>query len=156
MEIIMKKIKLSDGVYTVELDTPDEPIIWDASFFKNCDLVELHIPEGATTVASYCFRYCRNIKKIHMPASVTYLGHAIFYGTYANVEIHYAGTSEQFKIIGAHRKVQKEVQVPGKYDHQPYNNPEGTYYKTETVTEHFDSFCTSCTVICSDGEILKY
>lgn len=152
----MKKIELSEGVYTVELDTPDEEIRWDASFFRDEPLTELYIPDGAQRIAEKGFIYCRSLKKIRMPASISYLGHAIFYGTYSEIEIIYEGTSEQFKAIAEPRKVQKEVQVPGAYDHQPYNNTEGTYYTAKTVTEYFDSFCTACTVTCADGVQLYY
>lgn len=152
----MKKIQLSEGVYTVELDRPDEPIHWDASFFKECDLEQLYIPDGARVIADKAFCYCCALKTIHLPGSITFLGDSLFYGIYHPIEIHFARGAERFRELGAVRKVEREVQVPGKYDHQPYCNTEGTYYKKETVSEYFYRFSKGCRVLCADGEILEY
>lgn len=152
----MKKIQLSEGVYTVELDRPDEPIHWDARFRKPTDLCELHIPDGAQVIEEKAFQYCDNLLKIYMPESITYLGDALFYGTYHAIEIYYAGTAERFMEIGSPRKVVKAVQISGEYDHQPYNSGVGSYYSDQLVWEAFDSFCAKCEVICSDGEHLHY
>ena len=149
----MKKIPLGDGVYTVELETEDEAIRWDAGFYKGCDLRELRIPEGVTAIARHGLEYCHQLLRVYMPTSVVHLGDAIFYGLRQRIEIHYAGTVEEFKKIGEPRRGQKEVQVPGKYDVQPFCNTEGTYYRTETVTESFDHFCAECCVVCTDGEL---
>ncbi|MBO7293235.1 MAG: hypothetical protein J6V07_04815 [Clostridia bacterium] len=152
----MKKIPLGDGVYTVEPETGDEAIRWDADFYKGCDLRELRIPEGVTAIARHGLEYCDRLLRVYMPTSVVHLGDAIFYGLRQRIEIHYAGTAEEFRKIGEPRKVQKEVQVPGKYDVQPFCNTEGTYYRTETVTESFDHFCADCHVLCADGAELLY
>lgn len=152
----MKKIELSKGIYTVELENPNEQIYWGAGFYSNCDLEELHIPEGVTAIAKKGLEYCERLKKVFMPTSVVYLGNSIFYGLKQTIEIYYAGTSEQFREIGKSRKVKGQVQVPGKYDVQPYCNSEGTYYKEETVLEAFDQFCADCQVICADGVRLFY
>ena len=151
----MKKIELSHGVFTVEVEE-NEKIHWNASFFDNEDFFELIIPEGATAIDENAFRYCTKLKRIHMPKSIKYLGHALFYGTYHHIEIIYAGTSEEFKALAATRRVIRSVQVPGKYDVQPYCNTEGTYYEDREVSEYFYAFATSCEVICSDGVHLKY
>ena len=151
----MKKIELSPGVFTVELEK-DEPIHWHASFFHEETLTELWIPEGATAVAEKAFAYCRGLRLVHLPKSIEHLGHAIFYGTYRDIEIDYAGTAEQFRALGATRRVVRSVQVPGEYDVQPYCNTEGTYYRDETVLEYFHAFCPYCAVTCADGETVTY
>ena len=103
----MKKIKLAEGEYALELENNDEPINWGAGFFDKTDLSILHIPEGATTVAENGFQYCNNLEKIYMPASVKNLGDKMFYGTYHCIKIYYGGTSEQFREIGKSRKVKR-------------------------------------------------
>ena len=152
----MKKIPLGDGVYTVESEDRDEAIRWDATFHKGSDLCELRIPDGVTAIAGHGLEYCNHLSRVYVPTSVAYLGDAIFYGLRQRIEIYYAGTAEEFRRIGEPRRVQKEVQVPGKYDHQPFCNTAGTYYKTETVTESFDHFCADCHVFCADGTELLY
>lgn len=151
----MKKIELSSGVFTVEL-AEGEAIKWDARFGKNDSLTELHIPDGAVAIAEKAFSYCDNLRRIYMPKSMAHLGHAIFYGTYHHIEIVYAGTEEEFRALAATRRVIRSVQVPGKYDHQPYCNTEGTYYEDRAEMEYFHAFCKSCEVICADGARLKY
>ena len=152
----MKKILLSEGEYTLELENNDEPINWGAGFFDKENFSVLYIPEGATTIAERGFMYCNRLEKIYMPASVKNLGDNMFYGTYHCIEIYYGGTSEEFKKIGDARKVKKMVQVPGKYDVQPYCNTDGTYYEERWEWESFDSFCAECRVICADGVTLYY
>lgn len=152
----MKKIKINEGIYTIELENNDEPIHWDASFSKHCDLVELIIPDGATTIKDKGFIYCTNLKKINLPSSIKFLGDSLFYGTYELIEINYNGTSEEFKELAKHRKVIRPIQVPGNYDVQPYCNTQGTYYEDREVIEYFDNFCAKCEVKCKDGIILKY
>ena len=152
----MEKIKLDEGVYTVSLAYADEPIRWDASFFKECDLEELRVPEGATTLADKAFCFCTKLRKIYLPESIAFLGDSLFYGTYAPIEIYYPLSAERFRELAAIRRVEREVQVPGAYDHQPYCNSEGTYYKKEVVSEYFHKFSKSCLVHCADGECLNY
>ena len=151
----MKKIKIKEGVYTVEPEKQNEALYWGASFFDHDDLEELFIPESITKIEKSGLAYCDNLKKVHMPVTVEYLGDGIFYGLRQTIEIYYDGTAEQFIKISK-RTVIKDVQVPGKYDVQPYCNSEGTYYKKEKVVESFDHFCADCKVICADGQVLSY
>ena len=152
----MEKIELSKGVFTVSLQTEDEAIYWGQMFTRPCDLVELHIPEGATAIADHAFKYCNTLKKIYMPKSMKCLGESMLYSVDQTVEIYYQGTSEEFKALAAPRRIIKSVQVPGKYDVQPYCCTEGTYYEDREETVVFDSFCADCRVICADGETLLY
>ena len=153
----MKKIQLSEGVYTVELERADEPIAWDARFKNPTDLCELYVPDGAQIIAEHAFSYCENLMKLHLPESIIHLGDKMFYATYHAIEIFYSGSSEQFKTIGAPRKVKKQVQVSGKYDHQPYNSGVGSYYEERLESEWFvASFSHKCIVHCSDGITLTY
>ena len=152
----MEKIKLSEGVYTLKLDRPDEPIRWDASFYRGSDLTELHIPEGAEVIDSHGFEFCDNLTRVYMPKSMKHLGDAIFYGARQPVEIIFSGTEEEFLAFASPRRAMRGVQVPGAYDHQPYNNSEGTYYEEREVTEAFDHFCKCCKVVCEGGVTLRF
>ena len=151
----MEKIKLNEGVYTVKLDNDNEPICWNASFFKDCDLVELHIPNGATTLGDKAFIFCRNLKRIYMPKSVTNLGESLFYGTYTDIDIFYDGTKDEFIEISKSRKELKAVQVPGKYDVQPYNNSSETYYEMRLEPVRPFAFSHSITVHSVDNEVFN-
>ena len=87
---------------------------------------------------------------------MTSLGEKTFYGVYHTFEIFFDGTEEQFRELGSSKRVIRDVQVPGKYDVQPYCSTEGTYYKKEQVTASFDEFCADCQVVCIDGTRLYY
>ena len=152
----MKKTELSDGIYTVEMGDLTEPISCRESFYGVHSMVELYIPEGATAIADKGLSYCFKLKKIYMPASITYLGESMLYGVDGPVDIIYAGTGEQFKALGASRRVKKQIRVSGKYDVQPYCIDEGNFYEEQESWESFDQFCRDIDVICADGVKLHY
>ena len=152
----MEKIELSEGVFTVKTEDLTEPINCAESFYGVHSMVEFHIPEGATSIASHGFAYCFKLQRIYMPISITYLGDSMLYGVTGPVEIIYAGTGEQFKALGEARRVKKQIRVSGKYDVQPYCIDEGNFYEEQESWESFDQFCRDINVICSDGVKLHY
>lgn len=156
MDIIMKKIPISEGVYTVELDSPEEYVYCAERFYGEHTMVELRIPEGATALAYKGLAFCFKLKKLYLPQSVTYLGDSLLYGVDGTVDIYYSGTSEQFKPLGAPRRVKKQIRVSGRYDVQPYCMDEGNFYEEHEAWEAFDSFCREIYVNCSDGVRLRY
>jgi len=149
MEIIDK----GNGVYEFALAEGETEI---RKFYKYDEFTEVHIPEGAESTADGTFTYCENLKRVYIPKSMKMLGDAMFYGLYHTIEIYYAGTAEEFRELGKAYKKVKDVQVPGKYDVQPFCNTEGTYYEKKTVLCSFSSFAYDIQVITADGERLQY
>ena len=152
----MEKIELSEGVYTVKMDDLNEAINCEESFYGVHSMEEFHVPEGATTIANKGFAYCFKLKRIYVPASITNLGESTFYGVSGPIELHYAGTGEQFEALGAPKRVKKMIRISGKYDVQPYCIDEGNFYEEQESWEAFDHFCRDIDVICSDGVKLHY
>ena len=152
----MEKIELSEGVYTVKMDDLNRAIDCSESFYGVHSIVEFHVPEGATSIARHGFAYCFKLERIYIPASITNLGESTFYGVHGPIELHYAGTGEQFKTLGAPKRVKKMIRISGKYDVQPYCIDEGNFYEEQESWESFDQFCRDIHVICSDGVKLHY
>ena len=151
----MEEINKGCGVYEIKLKNNDESVVW-RPFAPTEDLIEVHIPNGAKEIGDNAFKFCRALKRMYMPRSMEKLGNAIFYSTTQTIEIYYAGTSEKFLELAKPYKKKVMVQVPGKYDVQPYCSTEGTYYKEEEQWRYFDSFCADCQVVCNDGSRLYY
>ncbi len=76
---------------------------------------ELHVPEGVTYIGAYAFRGCTNMTKAYLPASLETLGYGALgvYGSehYACLELNeifYAGT------VDAWNKLYEEYNAPWK------------------------------------------
>ena len=149
----MEKIDKGYGIFEFKLCDGEVEI---PRCYKYDEFIEVHIPEGAESTAKGTFTYCKNLKRVYIPKSMKRLGDQMFYGIQHEVEIYYAGTAEEFKLLGEPYKMEQDVQVPGKYDVQPYCNSEGTYYEKRVVSCYFARFSKKCKVICADGEILNY
>ena len=67
--------------------------------FANSYLKEIKVPEGVTYLRRGCFTSCKHLKYVHLPVSLNYIESHVFYGTPDYLEIHYAGTKEQWRKI---------------------------------------------------------
>lgn len=150
----MKRIHQGNGVFFIEPEKEKEEVYW--GWGEQELVVEAHISEEFTALADSAFSLCRRLRRVYLPATVKKLGNAVFYGIYDTVEVYYDGPSEAFAEMARPYKAIVRVQVPGKYDVQPYCNTEGTYYEEREEWQAFDRFCSDCQVICADGVRLYY
>ena len=151
----MKRIDKGDGVFFLEPETEKEEVYWGYGEFEK--IVEAHISSEFSALAGHAFSLCRRLKRVYLPASVTFLGDAVFYGIGDTLEVFYDGPSEEFIRMATPYKKKVMVQVPsGPYDHQPYCMSEGNCYEEREEWQHFDSFAADCQVICADGVRLYY
>ena len=56
------------------------------------------IPDGVTSICSYAFANCKNLKSITIPASVTHIGFGAFEDCSLS-DVYYSGTKEQWDTI---------------------------------------------------------
>ena len=74
-----------DGEQTANLTIPStlggaKVVGLAENLFRKSDwLVSITLPETITTIESYCFSECKNLKEINIPSSVTSIGYAAFY-----------------------------------------------------------------------------
>lgn len=111
------------------------------------------VEKGAKKICAHAFRRCANLKKLYLPETIVYLGEGIFQREYSEVEILYAGSSEQFQKID----MKRDTYVPGPYDHYPYYSSYGASYHTERFYARYDNYDMWCEVVCeADGVRLTY
>ncbi len=86
---------LQSVVLSVNLETID------ANAFYDCTkLTELRIPDGTERIERDAFNGCYGLKTVVIPISVEFIGKNALSGAY-KVDIHYAGTVEQWLKITA-------------------------------------------------------
>ena len=82
--------EFKDGTLTISgtggsIDNPS----WndDATGIKNSDIEKVVIESGVTTINSFAFFYCSNLKSVSIADSVTRIGHAAFQGCTSLTEV---------------------------------------------------------------------
>ena len=70
--------------------------IGDDAFTNNESFKELTISEGVTMIGAASFSSCENLQIISIPSSMREISEFAFAGCLSLVEIHYAGTIEQW------------------------------------------------------------
>lgn len=111
------------------------------------DKVEVIIvSEGAESIDREAFRLCPNLKELHLPKSIKYLGDRIFKPDYSEVKIIYEGSLEDFKKIDYER----EVYIPGPYDRYPYYSDYGASSEFQRFYRLYDNYEMYCEVYCKE------
>lgn len=81
--ISLKAVNINDLAAWCEIDFGDSyanPLYYAKSLYLTGNLVtDLVIPEGVTSIGSYAFEYCTNIKSLFIPEGVTSVGSYAFY-----------------------------------------------------------------------------
>lgn len=75
--------------------------------------IEVFVPEGVTTIASFAFMYKDSVKKIFVPDSVTNIGDGAFFSCYGLEEIRLPSTVKKFGgAVFANCQNLGEIQIP--------------------------------------------
>lgn len=106
------------------------------------------IKEGAKRIENEAFRHCPNLKELHLPKSITYIGDKIFKIDYSEVKIFYEGSLEDFKKIDYER----EKYIPGSYDKYPYYSDFGASSETQRFYRRYDNVLMWCEVYCKQDK----
>ena len=78
------------------------PVTIQKNAFAGCFRAEaFYLEEGITYLPDGAFAYCRNLKKIEIPQSVTHMEALCFHGCYSLREIFFNGTKEEWYAFSA-------------------------------------------------------
>ena len=70
----------------------------DKNMYHNGKLETVYISDGVSSIGTYAFWFCSNLKAIYIPKSVTEIKHAAFIGCHS-LKIEYGGTFGIFSVI---------------------------------------------------------
>lgn len=66
--------------------------------FQNCAMEEISLPESMERIDDYTFVGCNNLKRIYVPAGVSYIGkHAFYCANGAPFDIYYGGSEQDWE-----------------------------------------------------------
>ena len=120
---------------------------------RNDKVETIIILEGAKKIEKEAFRLCPNLKELHLPKTITYIGDKIFKTDYSEVKIIYDGSIEDFKKIDYER----ERYIPRKYDRYPYYSDFGASSETERFYRRYDNVLMWCEVFCKqDHKVITF
>ncbi len=95
------EVHISDIAAWCKIDFADyaNPLSYAGSLYLNDKLVtDLVIPDGVTSISSYAFESCKNIKSVTIPDSVTSIGKNAFYDCSNLKEVHISDVAAWCKI----------------------------------------------------------
>ena len=115
---------------------------------------EIRISDGVTTLPDGLFRRCAALKRVYLPKSVTRLGHGLFSGL-SDIDVYYCGRADAFRKMTEDIREERDIYHEGKYDRQPFNSGEGSYYSKARVLIRFD-FGSKNLRVHTEDEVLYY
>lgn len=145
----MKILNSDTPIITIQMENDETNV----SMIRGNKVEVIIIEDGAKQIERESFRLCPNLKELHLPKSITYIGDRIFKTDYSEVKIIYKGSQEDFMKIDFER----EKYIPSKYDRYPYYSDYGASSETERFYRRYDNVLMWCEVYCQeDGKVLTF
>lgn len=138
----MKILNSDTPIITIEMENNETEV----SIIGGNKVEIIIIKEGAKKISNEAFRHCPNLKELHLPKSITFIGDRIFKTDYSEVKIIYEGSLEDFKKIDYER----EIYIPGSYDRYPYYSSYGASSETQRFYRRYDNVLMWCEVYCKE------
>ncbi len=92
---------LKNGTLTISGNGDMYDYSWSSApwYNKSGSIVNVVIKDGVTSIGTYAFIECSNLKSVSIPASVTSIGDGAFEECWSLDEVHYSGTTENWSAI---------------------------------------------------------
>ena len=87
----------------------ESDVIRKKQYMNNDEFVELVIPENIRKIENWAFAYCVNIKKVHIPKSVIFIGKDIFAGCDNLESVHIYDNKEHSEDIVSFEDKRNEI-----------------------------------------------
>ena len=92
---------LKNGTLTISGNGDMYDYSWSSApwYNESGSIVNVVIKDGVTSIGTYAFIECSNLKSVSIPASVTSIGDGAFEECWSLDEVHYSGTTENWSAI---------------------------------------------------------